>query len=152
MTGPELLVSTKTMGGSFGKNLANRFEEAYGDVKNLRERYPLAAHGFVYLLEASVLEEPSALGKAIHMLKQLSRDGDVYDAVALMLVDWESANYDLESDNWAGDVKVGFPKKAQEMIPPELSCEHFFKVLIDKMLENASADAHIEARRLRGVV
>lgn len=152
MTGPELLVSTKTMGASFGKNLANRFEEAYGDVKNLRERYPLAAHGFVYLLEARALEEPSAFGKAVHMLKQLSKDGDVYDAVALMLVDWESASYDLESGSLIGGACVRFPENVERLIPPELSCEHFFKTLIDKILENASVDAHVEARHLRGVV
>ena len=31
-----------------GKNLSNRFEEAYGDAGNLRSRYPLAAVGFFW--------------------------------------------------------------------------------------------------------
>ena len=44
--GPELLVSTKAQLSSFGKNLPNRFEEAYGDAGNLRGRYPLAAVGY----------------------------------------------------------------------------------------------------------
>jgi hypothetical protein len=44
--GPELLISTKTMVSSFRNNLPNRFEESYGDAKNLRGRYPLAAMGF----------------------------------------------------------------------------------------------------------
>lgn len=39
-SGPDLLISTKTMSGSFGKNWANRFEEAYGDIKNLKGRHP----------------------------------------------------------------------------------------------------------------
>lgn len=43
--GPELLVSTKTPVSSSGKNLANRFEETYGDAGNLRGRCPLAAVG-----------------------------------------------------------------------------------------------------------
>ncbi|MBM9606818.1 hypothetical protein JWG88_21500, partial [Desulfopila inferna] len=47
-TGPELLISTKRMDSSFGKNAANRVEESYGDAKNLRLRHPLAALGFVY--------------------------------------------------------------------------------------------------------
>ncbi|MGG7507488.1 hypothetical protein [Plantibacter sp. YIM 135249] len=44
--GPELFLSTKTMVSSFGKNLSNRFEEAYGDAGNLRTCYPLAAVQF----------------------------------------------------------------------------------------------------------
>jgi hypothetical protein len=44
--GPELLISTKARLSSFGKNLFNRFEEAYGDAGNLCGRYPLAAVGF----------------------------------------------------------------------------------------------------------
>lgn len=54
-TGPELLVSTKRMDSSFGKNAANRVEESYGDAKNLRLRYPQAALGFVYALNAVAL-------------------------------------------------------------------------------------------------
>jgi len=38
--GAELLVSTKTMLSSYGKNLRNRFEESYGDSANLRGRAP----------------------------------------------------------------------------------------------------------------
>ena len=34
-TGPELMISTKRMDSSFGKNAANRVEESYGDAKNL---------------------------------------------------------------------------------------------------------------------
>ena len=41
-TGPELLISTKRMDSSYGKNAANRVEESYGDAKNLRLRHPLA--------------------------------------------------------------------------------------------------------------
>ncbi len=41
-TGPELLISTKRMDSSFGKNAPNRIEESYGDAKNLRLRHPLA--------------------------------------------------------------------------------------------------------------
>ncbi|MBK6439527.1 MAG: hypothetical protein IPF88_13245, partial [Candidatus Microthrix sp.] len=45
--GPELLVSTKSMVSSFRNNLPNRFEESYGDAKNLRGRYPLVSMGFL---------------------------------------------------------------------------------------------------------
>ena len=36
--GPEVLVSTKSMVSSFRNNLPNRFEESYGDAKNLRPK------------------------------------------------------------------------------------------------------------------
>src|ERR1700722_7433779 len=52
-TGPELLISTKRMDSSFGKNAANRVEESYGDAKNLALRHPLAALGFVYSLRST---------------------------------------------------------------------------------------------------
>ena len=52
-TGPELLISTKRMDSSFGKNAANRVEESYGDAKNLALRHPLAALGFMYSLRST---------------------------------------------------------------------------------------------------
>lgn len=147
LTGPELLVSTKTMSGSFGKNLANRFEEAYGDVKNLRDRYPLAAHGFFFLAHESILSEPSAFRKAVHMLRQLSRDGEVYDAVALLLVDW-GPKAQL-CDNQRLDVaSVALTTRGLESVPGDLSCEQFFAKLISIVLQNSSIDSHPKARNL----
>lgn len=43
--GVEVLISTKTMLSSYQKNLRNRFEEGYGDAKNLRGRHPMASLG-----------------------------------------------------------------------------------------------------------
>ena len=152
LTGPEMLISTKTMSGSFGKNLANRFEEAYGDVKNLRERYPLCAHGFFFLAHESIVDEPATFEKAIHMLRQLSRDGDVYDAVALLLVNWDSAtsvDASLGEDKWSDETPVSISYKSQGGVPKELSCEHFFQVLIDIVLANSPIDAHLEVRSMR---
>lgn len=68
-TGPELMVSTKRMDSSFGKNAANRVEESYGDAKNLRLRHPQAALGFVYALSAVALErEPDIAAWLIDLL------------------------------------------------------------------------------------
>ncbi len=87
-TGPELLVSTKRMDSSFGKNAANRVEESYGDAKNLRLRYPQAALGFVYALNASALvREPDTAAWLIDLLGKLGREDDAYHAVALILPD-----------------------------------------------------------------
>src|SRR6478752_4020180 len=87
-TGPELMISTKRMDSSFGKNAANRVEESYGDAKNLRLRHPQAALGFVYGLHASAFTtEPDKADWLIDLLIKLGREDDAYDAVALVVPD-----------------------------------------------------------------
>ncbi len=89
-TGPELLISTKRMDSSFGKNAANRVEESYGDVKNLRLRHPLAALGFVYGLRSTILEtEPNKAEWLIDLLQKLGNEDDAYHGVALVMIDYD---------------------------------------------------------------
>ena len=38
---------------------ADRFEEAAGDLLNIRRRYPLAAFGYVFLVTANILDSPN---------------------------------------------------------------------------------------------
>lgn len=140
-SGPELLVSTKTMGGSFGKNTANRFEEAYGDAKNLRERHPMAAHGFLYLVRSTVVAEGGAYQKIVHMLRSLARPGDIYDAVGLIVVEWGEGD--------ASSVVV--PSSEEAGVPEELSVEHFFGTMVDIVLANSPLSRHIAAREMREV-
>ncbi|OCG76045.1 hypothetical protein A7J15_12815 [Microbacterium sediminis] len=91
-TGPEILISTKRMDSSFGKNAANRIEEAYGDAKNLRSRHPLAAHGFLYGLRSTIFEsEPDKARWLIDLLGKLSQEDDAYDAVCLLMLHYEGA-------------------------------------------------------------
>lgn len=88
-TGPELLISTKRMDSSFGKNAANRVEESYGDAKNLRSRHPLAALGFLYGLRSTILTtEPDKADWLIDLLKKLGTEDDAYDAVCLIMLDY----------------------------------------------------------------
>lgn len=84
--GVEVLISTKTMLSSYQKNLRNRFEEGYGDAKNLRGRHPLAAAlGFVYIVGSDI---PSAsLEFATDMLRKLVREADVYDCACLLILE-----------------------------------------------------------------
>lgn len=146
-SGPELLISTKTMGSSFGKNLSNRFEEAYGDVKNLRARYPLAAHGFFFLAHRAILDEPSAFAKVVHMLSQLSRDGDVYDAVALLVLDWSAQS---QGEGQPADTTCSvIVEQAWGSVPVELSPERFFSTICDVVLANSPADRHKGVREAR---
>ena len=99
--GPELLISTKRMDSSFGKNAANRVEESYGDAKNLRLRHPLAALGFVYGLRSTIFEEsPDKAAWLIDLLQKLGREDDAYHAVSLIILDYgEHLNVDQGDDD-----------------------------------------------------
>lgn len=83
--GVEVLISTKTMLSSYQKNLRNRFEEGYGDAKNLRGRHPLAALGFLYIVGADIPHV--GLEFAIDMLRKLVREPDVYDCACLLVLE-----------------------------------------------------------------
>ncbi len=136
MTGPEILISTKTMSSSFGKNLSNRFEEAYGDAKNLKGRHPLATLGFFFLLNSSIVDEPRNLMKAITMLEKLQMEHDAYDATCLLLVDWEPD----------GRLRIS---ERNERIPHSLSLTTFFKQIVDLTLLRCAPDAHERVREKR---
>lgn len=102
-TGPEIMISTKRMDSSFGKNAANRVEESYGDAKNLRSRHPQAALGFVYGLRSTALTEaPRTTDWIVDLLGKLGREDDAYDAVALLVPDWPNTE-DIPSDDVNAD-------------------------------------------------
>lgn len=94
--GIEVLISTKTMLSSYQKNLRNRFEEGYGDAKNLRGRHPLAALGFLYVVGADI--PPSSLEFAIDMLRKLTREPDVYECACLLVLDGAQGAQDEPDD------------------------------------------------------
>ena len=98
-TGPELLVSTKRMDSSFGKNAANRVEESYGDAKNLRLRHPLAALGFLYGLRSTIFDvEPDKAAWLIDLLGKLGREDDAYHAVCLLIIEYGGDQTELAGD------------------------------------------------------
>lgn len=97
-TGPELLISTKRMDSSYGKNAANRVEESYGDAKNLRLRHPLAALGFVFGLRSDILDkEPDKAEWLIDLLGKLGREDDAYHATCLVMIEYAD-NYAPQDD------------------------------------------------------
>lgn len=88
-TGPEVLISTKRMDSSFGKNAANRVEESYGDAKNLRMRHPMAALGFAYGLRSTIFQkEPAKAEWLVDLLGKLGREDDAYHAVTLIVIEY----------------------------------------------------------------
>ena len=100
-TGPELLVSTKRMDSSYGKNAPNRIEESYGDAKNLRLRHPLAALGFAFGLRSDILQkEPKTADWLFDLLAKLGQEDDAYHATCLVLMEYadEAAPPDMEAE------------------------------------------------------
>lgn len=137
-TGPELLLSTKAMTSSFGKNLPNRFEEAYGDAANLRERHPLAAVGFLFLQRATILQdEPAAYERTVDMMRKLRDTGKGvgYTSTGLVLVDYD--------DNGT-TVQV-----REDQVPEDLRAGAFLGQLIDHMLDVTPIVHHVDARERR---
>lgn len=127
--GPQLLVSTKTMSGSFAKNIGNRFEEAYGDAKNLRGRYPMASIGFFFLVHADILKEKGTFAKLANFLKKLEKEGEIYDAVALVVADWGKEGASIINEEVKG-----------------LSHVSFIYRLIGRTLANSVPDALLEMK------
>lgn len=138
--GPELLLSTKAMTSSFGKNLANRYEEAYGDAANLRARYPLAAVGFFFVQRATILQaEPAAFRRTVDMIRKLRDFGDGYGytATGLLLVDWDETG----------------PKPTVQVVhdevPDDVATEQFMTTMVDAVLNVTPIDLHEVARARR---
>lgn len=134
--GPELLISTKSMVSSFRNNLPNRFEESYGDAKNLKGRYPLAAIGFLFVLRSTVLDEPGTFERAVDMLRKLRDESDVYDATSVVLAEW-------------GDESFDGVRLRQDAVPADLSTGCFLATLVERVLERTPVDMHVGVRERR---
>lgn len=135
--GPELLVSTKSMVSSFRNNLPNRFEESYGDAKNLRGRYPLVSMGFLFLLRSTVNDDAGTLDRVIDMLRKLQQEADIYDTTCLVLAEW--------ADGEAFD-EVNI---RNDLVPADLQAEAFLKVLVEGVLDRTPIDMHVAVRERR---
>jgi hypothetical protein len=110
VTGPELLISTKRMDSSYGKNAPNRIEESYGDAKNLRLRHPLAALGFAFGLRSDILQkEPKTAEWLFDLLAKLGQEDDAYHATCLVMMDYsdEAAIVDTPVEQPAGILEPG---------------------------------------------
>lgn len=137
--GLELAVSSKTMTGSFSNNLKNRFEEATGDLLNIRRRYPLAALGYVFLVTANILEAPNQFAFLKDMLRKLARlgarsegGGETYDASCLLVVDYERDAVFID----------------EEATPADLAADQFFDRMLRALFERTRVVDHEDARNL----
>lgn len=125
-TGPELLISTKRMDSSYGKNAPNRIEESYGDAKNLRLRHPLAALGFVFGLRSDILQKERPVADWLFdLLAKLGQEDDAYHATCLVLMEYgdEVAIANIGEEIPAGGVPEPGPESDGEENAPALAPE-----------------------------
>jgi hypothetical protein len=136
--GPELMISTKSMVSSFGNNLKNRFEESYGDAKNLRARFPLAAIGFLFVFRSTILDVPARYEKAVDMMRKLRGESDVYDTTCLVLAEWDDA---AEGQLWPGRLAL-----LHDQVPEDLRADQFLARMIESVLDRTPIEFHVPVR------
>jgi hypothetical protein len=136
--GVELMVSTKGMTSSFGKNMTNRWEEFTGDLRNLRGRFPLAVLGVVFMADADIVDgEPNAFHRLTDMLRKLRMEtapSRAYDATALILA----------SPMTDGAALV------MSSVPDDLHPNQFFDAVLTRAFERLPVSERDGARRLYG--
>lgn len=130
----ELAVSTKAMTGSFGKNITNPFEEASGDLLNIRRRYPMAAFGYAYLVTSNVFSEPNGFERIKDMLRKLgtlaASGQQPYDATCLVILDLSAAKASL----------------IESEVPNDLGPDQFFDRLLGALFARSPVSEHTLAR------
>jgi hypothetical protein len=134
LRGPDVLVSGKTQFSSYLNNKNNRYEEAIGEAHNLRDRYPLAAMGFAYLVRSNVFEG-GAFELLRDLLARLRRPDGPFDATVLLVADWNDQTLMLGS---------------VEDPAPALALPRFFEDLLNAVMAYTPVDVHqgIRARKL----
>lgn len=175
-TGPELLISTKRMDSSYGKNAPNRIEESYGDAKNLRLRHPLAALGFAFGLRSDILKkEPQVAEWLFDLLAKLGQEDDAYHATCLVMMDYADdqvipdtgeeyhpegvpelgAEMNDEEDRPAETSTANIDRKISELphvrvlteqIPDILDPGRFLATMVSRVLSTTPVNMHRSAR------
>lgn len=126
LRGPDVLVSGKTQFSSYLNNKNNRYEEAIGEAHNLRDRYPLTAMGFAFVVRSNVFE-----GGAFELLRdllvRLRKPDGPFDATVLLVADWDDDTLTLES---------------MEDPAPALALPRFFENLLNAVMTYTPVDVH----------
>ena len=134
LRGPDVLVSGKTQFSSYLNNKNNRYEEAIGEAHNLRDRYPLAAMGFAYLVRSNVFEG-GAYELLRDLLARLRRPDGPFDATVLLVAEWDDETLNLSS---------------VEDPAPSLALPRFFEDLLNAVMSYTPVDVYqgVRARKL----
>jgi hypothetical protein len=142
--GPDVLVSTKTQFSSYLNNKNNRYEEAVGEATNLRNRYPMASMGFVFLIRANVFDETGAFVYLRNQLARLRKPDGAFDATMLLIADWDDEDLILQD---LEDPALTNPPA--DDLEPILSAPRFFRDLLEAVMNNSPVDIHTELRLRR---
>ncbi|MEX1142803.1 MAG: hypothetical protein WD399_07260 [Thermoleophilaceae bacterium] len=128
--GPDVLVSGKSQFSSYLNNKNNRYEEAIGEARNLRDRYPLAAMGYAYIVRDNVFD-----GGAFELLRdllvRLRKPDGPFDATMLLVAEWDDDTLEL--------LRVSDPT-------PTLALPRFFENLLNAVMTYTPVDVHSEVR------
>lgn len=144
--GPDVLISTKTQFSSYLNNKNNRYEEAVGEATNLRDRHPMAAMGFVYVVRTSVYDQQFAFAYLRDLLVRLRRPDGPFDATMLVAAEWEDPWDGLKKDDPKPDVLPTFGNV--EDAADFLSAGKFFEDLLRAVTNNTPVDRHTGVRDL----
>jgi hypothetical protein len=131
--GPDVLVSGKSQFSSYLNNKNNRYEEAIGEAHNLRDRYPMAAMGYAYIVRDNIYAR-GAYDLLRDLLVRLRKPDGPFDATMLLVASWNDDSRVLHS--------VTDPARS-------LALPMFFRDLLDAVLTNTPVDVHTEVRRRR---
>jgi hypothetical protein len=131
--GPDVLVSTKTAFSSYLNNIPNRYEEAVGEASNLRDRHPMSAMGFAFLVRTNIYEERGAYAYLRDLLVRLRKPDGPFDATMLLAATWDE-------DEIVTDVEGG----SEELTPAR-----FFDDLVRAVTTNTPVTVHTDVRLRR---
>lgn len=129
--GPDVLVSTKTQFSSFAKNRGNRYEEALGEAPNLRDRYPLAAIGFAFLVRSNIYGESGAFELLRDLLLRLRKPDGPFDATMLLVAEWDDDSLQLDELDEPAEQLCG---------------ARFFEDLLGALTANTPVNVHPDVR------
>lgn len=133
--GPDVLVSSKTQFSSYLNNKNNRYEEAVGEATNLRDRYPMAAMGFAFLVRTNLFDEQGAFAYLRNQLARLRKPDGPFDATMLLAGDWDDG--------------PGPTLRKVDDADELLSAPRFFEDLLAAVMDNTPVDLHQELRLRR---
>ncbi|GAC1594679.1 MAG: hypothetical protein NVS3B21_16920 [Acidimicrobiales bacterium] len=133
--GPDVLISGKTMFSSYGKNTKNRYEETLGEAVNLRDRHPLAAMGYAFVVNVDIYKEKGAYARLQDLLRRTRKPDGPYDGTLLLVADWDAAT---------GALVIQDSAEA-----PDLGAAPFFEDLLNAVMTNTPVGIHQHVRELR---
>ena len=137
--GPDVLVSTKTQFSSYLNNKNNRYEEAVGEATNLRDRYPMAAMGFAFLVRVNVFDE-RARSRICGTSSRACGSRTARSTRRCCSSPTGTTTLNLSAS------RPGARSSPSDDPEPMLSAPRFFRDLLDAVMDNTPVDIHTELR------